>query len=518
MEDIPAPRLPDDLPWFNVDRPLTKDDLLGRVVVLEFWTSCSVNSLLTLPVLDEVRRRLADLPVLWIGVHTPKFDHELDPDWVRQSVRRLGIKHPVVSDVDRKIWTDYDIEAWPTIVVVGPDGMIYGAAAGEPDPDPMERVIRQVFEHYEHERRPTPVPTSADQLPLRPEAAGAGALAYPGKVYATAKGLFIADTSHNQVVACILNPNGTATEARRFGSGEAGFIDGSAGVSELRAPNGMSLDPDGVVLWVADTGNHAIRRIDLIKGDISTVAGTGDRGHEPPPAGLLQATSVHLRSPWDVVWDSERGFLTVAMAGSNQLYLYEPTHSGLAILSGSGAQAREDGSLEDAAYAQPSGLALLDNRLYVADAETSCVRQVDFAARTVTTICGGDLFDYGDRDGQGDEVLLQHPCGIVADPERGRLLLADTYNHKIKEVLPDGSVRTLYGNGRALKTSVEGPGPGPDALPDRAGPDAAMFYAPEGVDVRDGRLFVADTANHRIVGIDLKTDRCWVVYGAPATT
>ena len=373
-----------------------------------------------------------------------------------------------------------------------------------------------MFEHYEHERRATPVPVATEQLPLRPEAAGAGSLAYPGKVYATAKGLFIADTAHNQIVACELLDDGTAREARRFGSGDAGFVDGEADRAELYAPNGMSLDPDGVALFVGDTGNHAIRRIDLVGGDVTTVAGTGERGHEPPPAGLLQATSVHLRSPWDVVWDQERGFLTVAMAASHQLYLYEPTHGGLAILAGVGAQAREDGSMEEASFAQPSGLAFLDDKLYVVDAETSCVRAVDFAARTVTTVCGGDLFDYGDRDGQGDEVLLQHPVGIVADPERSRLLIADTYNHKIKELLTDGTVRTLYGSGEALRTTVEGDGPSPHSVPDKAGPGVAMFYGPEGLDVREGRLYVADTANHRIVAIDLATDDCWVVIGAPA--
>lgn len=515
MEDLPAPRLPDNLPWFNVERPLTNEDLLGRVVVLEFFTSCSVNSLLTLPVLNEVRERLSDEQVLWIGVHTPKFDHEMDPEWVGETVRRLGIRHPVVADVDRKIWADYEIEAWPTIVVVGPDGMIYGAAAGEPDAGPMEQVVREVLEHYESARRTTPAPSPAKELPLRPEAAWAGALAYPGKVYATAKGLFIADTAHNQIVACELLPDGTAQEARRFGSGEAGFCDGGAEHGQMYSPNGMSLDQDGVALWVADTGNHAIRRIDLVTGEIETVAGTGERGHEPPPAGLLQATSVHLRSPWDVIWDQERGFLTIAMAASHQLYLFEPKHAGLAILSGTGAQAREDGTAEEASFAQPSGLALLNDRLYVCDAETSCIRALDFGERTVTTVCGGDLFDFGDRDGQGDEVLLQHPVGLVADPDRNRLLIADTYNHKIKELLPDGSVRTLYGNGEALRTRVEGPGPPPTSLPGKAGPDVAMFYAPEGVDVRDGRLYVADTANHRIVGIDLATDECWVVIGAP---
>src|SRR6185503_10132778 len=137
-----------------------------------------------------------------------------------------------------------------------------------------------------------------------------------------------------------------------------------------------------------------------------------------------------------------------------------------------------DGSLTDAGFAQPSGIASIGNTLYVADSESNIIRAIDVAGGTVQTLVGGDLFEFGDVDGSGDDVRLQHPLGIV--PAGDKLLIADTYNHKIKELDPKRRrVVSVFGTGK----------------PGQADGSSPSFYEPGGLTVANGKLYIADTNN-----------------------
>jgi hypothetical protein len=106
----------------------------------------------------------------------------------------------------------------------------------------------------------------------------------------------------------------------------------------------------------------------------------------------------------------------------------------------------------------------------------------------VKTLAGGDLFEFGDVDGTGDNVRLQHPLGLLALDDK--LLIADTYNHKIKELDPKRQrVTSLFGTGKPGQ--VDGSSP--------------SFYEPAGLAIANGKLYVADTNNHAIRVVDLKT-------------
>ena len=388
--------------------------------------------------LAGLERELEDEPFLVVGVHSPKFTNERDETMVREAVRRYGVTHPVVVDPGRSIWDEWGVNAWPTLVVVDETGEVVAAGSGEPDPDALRAVVRDLLPAT----RPAP-------LPLRPEPAPPGSLSYPGKVIAAGDRLYVADTGHGQVVEADLDGN----ERRR--------LDG------FRHPNGLAL-ADGV-LYVADTGDRSIVRVTLDSGAAETVADG-------------------LRSPWDLAWDGE--LLYIAMAGSHQIWFHDPVAAETDVFAGTGHELRRDGPVAGAAFAQPSGLALLDGSLYVADSEISSIRAIDDLGGlpTARTVCGsGELFGFGDRDGFGEEVLLQHPIGIAAGD--GVLYVADSFNHKVKRVDPaSGECRTLFGGLERLPETVE---PG--------------FWEPEGLARAGGDLYVADTNNHRIVAIDLGT-------------
>lgn len=501
MPTIHAPALPVAAIWLNVTRPLTPADLRDRVVVLHFFTYACINCLHTLPVLAAAEQELAGEPVAIVGVHSPKFPTEADPALVREALRRHGVTHPVVVDAGHRTWDAYAVKSWPTLVIVAPGGTIAATTTGEPERDALVTAVRSVLEA--HPGLPTPVP-----LPLRPEPAPQGVLAYPGGLALLPGGLVVADTDHHQLVVC----DAAGRERERIGSGLPGLADGDARTARFRQPHGLTLDDRGLLV-VADTGNHAVREVDLAAGTVRTLAGTGQRGRSlAVTAG--QARRVDLRSPWDVAIHPS-GAAVVAMAGSHQLWAVDRPARGepaiAAVLAGSGREARVDGDHATAAFAQPSGLAYgPGGALFVADSENSAVRRV--TDQRVDTLAGGDLFVFGDADGPGDLARFQHPVGIAAGPG-GVLLVADTLNHEVRSAdAATGEVRTLFGDGTAFDAALARLERRAEVPADARG--AAFCREPEALAWDGERVLVVDTGNHRVLAVEPGSGAVEVLLGA----
>lgn len=465
--------------WLNTDHPLLLAELRGRVLLLDFWTSCCVNCLHVLPALARVE---AAFPreVAVIGVHTPKFEHERDPETVRAAVDRLGIAHPVLHDPDRRLWDQYAVRAWPTLVLIDPDGYVVEQRSGEPDADELVRTVRRMVRQARGEGalRPVAPPAPPDTLPE------AGRFRYPGKLRPIpgrapdAACWALADSGHHQVV--LLDDAGQVVA--RIGSGVPGFADGPPLRAGFWDPQGVAADSDSI--WVADTGNHLIRRIDLATGEVATAAGTGARGGILGPAAPALGTA--LASPWDVL--PYGGGVLFANAGTHQLGALDPYAGELEALAGTGAENLHDGPAHEALLAQPSGLALHGDALFIADSETSAVRRLDLDMMELRTLAGAGLFAFGHRNGTLAEARLQHPLGVAALDEE-TVLVADSYNGVIRVLdLAAGSVRDLddgYTCGDAICLPHGGEPAGVSVDP----------RAPPG----DPRLLVVETNRHRVV-------------------
>jgi sugar lactone lactonase YvrE len=302
-------------------------------------------------------------------------------------------------------------------------------------------------------------------------------LSFPGKVLAAADRLFIADSNHHRIVVASLD----GAIQQTIGSGTPALIDGAFQQAAFQQPQGLALR--GEQLYIADTENHAIRLVDLDRRTVTTIAGTGAQALRPGDAG--PATSTALSSPWDLVRDGSQ--LYVAMAGLHQIWRIDLERDIAAPFAGTGREGLRDGPLREAWFAQSSGLALADRQLYSADSEVSAVREIDLTAGVVRTIVGEDLFVFGDQDGEGDAIRLQHPLGIAA--RDGVLYVADSYNNKIKTLDPvRRSVATWLGSGAAGRNDGQGA--------------AAAFREPGGISASAGGLYIADTNNHRIAFAD----------------
>lgn len=396
-----------------------------------------------------------------VGVHSGKFRAERETNRIRDAASRLGNTHPIVNDRQFRIWRGYAVNAWPTLTIVSPEGRVLGMRAGEFTVEQFSPLLDAMIDSYTTDgtldRRPIRFPIDE---PLTPP----GVLRYPGKVELDGDRMAIADSGNNRVIIAHLSSDGTrATIERVIGRGTAGARDGVAG--SFHYPQGMAFDGD--TLYVADAGNHAIRAVKLGTGQIRTVAGTGRqlRTYDDQREGALS-------SPWDVTMAG--GTLHIAMAGVHQIWSLDLATHTMRVNSGSFREDIADGAHGEAALAQPMGITSDGHRLYFVDAESSAVRWSDIDPMgRVGTITGTGLFDFGDRDGVGDAVLMQHPQGIARYPD-GRLLVADSYNDALKWVDPAT---------RSVTTWVHG------------------LHEPGGVACGEHAAYVADTNAHRIVRV-----------------
>jgi thiol-disulfide isomerase/thioredoxin len=479
---VRAPELVGKGGWINTGgKDLTLADLRGKCVILDFWTFCCVNCLHVLDELRELEEKHRDTVVV-VGVHSPKFVHEAEHQAVLDAVARYEVEHPVLDDPELVTWKQYAVRAWPTLVVIDPEGYVVAQHAGEGHAHALEALVEEL--EREHAAKGT---LRRGDGPYVPPVVEPGALRFPGKALRLPDGRYlVADSGHHQVVE--LAEDGE-TVLRRFGSGERGFADGDAADARFSEPQGLALLPHhglGYDVVVADTVNHALRGIDLASGRVTTLAGTGRQWWQgSPTAG--PALEVELSSPWDVAWFD--GALWIAMAGVHQLWTYDPERGTVALAAGTTNEGLVDGPAAEAWFAQPSGLAAAPDRLWIADSETSALRWVEAGSHEIRTAVGTGLFDFGHRDGAAGQALLQHPLGVTVLPD-GSVAVSDTYNHALRRYDPaTGEVSTL----------------------------ATDLREPSGAVVADGDIVVVESARHRLTRLRLPEEAQRVAGAAHRT-
>ncbi len=461
---VRAPELIGRGGWINTEHDLSLAALKGKVVLLDFWTFCCINCLHVLQEIRPLEERFGDALVV-VGVHSPKFEHEKDHEALKRAVARYDVHHPVLDDPNRTTWDQYGVRAWPTLYLVDPAGYALAAFEGEGNAPKLDGEISRIIE--EHRKNGT-----LNETPIRmlPPTIPGGPLRFPGKVATGPDGLLaIADSGHNRVVISHARGDGDGADVLTVaGTGARGSKDGSFTTAEFADPQGL-LFLDAWTLLVADTGNHSIRRLDLTKETVETVAGTGAQARRGASGGPARETA--LNSPWDLeLWG---GVVVIAMAGSHQLWALDMEREDVGVLAGSGVESLGDGPLQMAAMAQPSGLSSDGEKLWIVDSETSALRYLDRSGH-LHTVIGTGLFDFGSADGPADRALLQHPLGVLATTDGP--VVCDTYNSALRRYDPTTEHLTTL-----ILDSLD---------------------EPSGAAFSNGDLIVADTNNHRVARID----------------
>ncbi|XP_073030200.1 protein SUPPRESSOR OF QUENCHING 1, chloroplastic isoform X1 [Primulina eburnea] len=490
-----VPEFPSKLDWLNATPLQFRRDLKGKVVLLDFWTYCCINCMHVLPDLQFLEKKYKDMPFVVVGVHSAKFDNEKDLEAIRNAVLRYGITHPVVNDGDMYLWRELGVNSWPTFALVDPNGKLIAQIAGEGHQKDLDDLVKAALIYYGTKKilDNTPIPLNLEKsndprLLTSP-------LKFPGKLEVDVLNnrLFISDSNHNRIVVTDLDGN---FKMQIGCTGEEGLRDGTFDDAMFNRPQGLAYNAKKNLLYVADTENHALRVVDLVDENVLTLAGNGTKGsdYKGGGSGITQL----LNSPWDVCFDPVSDIVYIAMAGQHQIWKHNTLDRTTTAFSGDGYERNLNGSSSaSTSFAQPSGISLAPDlkEAYIADSESSSIRALDLRTGGSRLLAGGDpmfsenLFRFGDHDGVGFEVLLQHPLGVFCG--NGQIYLADSYNHKIKKLdLASRRVSTLAGTGKAgFKDG--------SAL-------AAQLSEPSGlVEAGNGRLFIADTNNSEIRYMDL---------------
>ncbi len=515
-----APEFPRGFEWLNTAGPMRLHDLRGKFVLLDFWTYCCINCMHILPELKKLERKYPNELVV-IGVHSAKFTTEKDKENIASAILRYEIEHPVVVDENHKIWDSYQVRAWPSLRVIDPQGNLIAGHSGEITFEALDAFFQRAIPYYKKKKL---LDTTPLQFALLAHRAPKTSLRFPGKVLADGEGgrLFITDSNHNRIVVTDLQGKVQTV----IGSGKQGSADGDFERASFHHPQGCALRGD--VLYVADTENHMIRKVDLKKQQVETIAGTGKQASFPwpRPKGLASGRipkrwvgvplRTELNSPW-ALWVHDR-YLYIAMAGTHQIWRMTLDEKEIEPYAGNSREDIVDGRLLPSepyevapfgkvafsSFAQPSGLTSDGTSLFVADSEGSSIRAVPLDGKgLVETVVGtadlahARLFTFGDVDGKRNEVRLQHPLGVTWHD--GKIYVADTYNNKVKVIDAEtGETRTLAGDGQAGHTD-----------------DPPRFDEPAGISFAAGKLFVADTNNHLIRVVDPKTGKTTTLTISP---
>jgi len=416
---VRAPALAEGLDWLNSE-PLAISELRGRYILLDFFTFGCINCLNNLLTVKKLYEQFGkELTV--IGVHIGKFAHEKQLHPLQQALDRYGIEFAVVNDPEHRIADAYAVKGWPTTILIDNRGYLVKHASGE----------QKLSEWSGRLSACGLSPKQAREKSKREEKR----LSFPQKVLAMPDLLAIANTGHDEV--WISDYDGTVKE-----------------LFSAKQPMGMACHEEQ--LYVCESGAGQVKRIDLVSREEKVV---------------IQG----LRNPFDLA--IVEGKLAVAVAGSHLVNLYDLQRYELVTSYGNKFEALRDGRADECQLAQPSGLSVMDERIYFVDAESSSLRKIEQSE--VTTLIGEGLFTYGDSS-EG-EILLQHPQGVCAGIAGdgcggGRLFIADTFNNKVKAYFPDDN---------SMMTLLDG------------------LDEPGGISKRGCELYIANTNAHEIVAFDL---------------
>lgn len=462
----PVAEFPETLRWVNRSGRVRLADCRGRIVLVLFWNGASASSL---NMLGELRQLEKKLPGTFVPVcvHTPRYPVQQSDATVLKAAHRNRLRMAVANDHDWRAWKQFAVGAWPTALLVDADGGLAARLVGEGRSQEIEDAIVQL-----RDEQPPQAVAAAPEVPPDPHAEPASPLAFPAHALATETRLFVSDTGHHRILECAHD----GRVLRQFGSGTPGSWDGQLAACGLQLPQGLAIDRH--VLYVADAGNHCVRRIRLDTGDVETILGAGRPAYtnvEEQGGGLR----VSINAPHAV--SASGDVLYVAATGQHQVLRVDLRHQRVETIAGDGRSDVRDGIGGQSSLSQPMALALASGQLLIADAGGNAIRRLRFADLALTTLAGSSPWEPGNRDGVGDKARFAYPCGMAAT--ENRVYVADTLNDRVCVLDPySGEVSTMR---------IDHP-----------------LHEPQGLSFAAGFLWVADRNGHAVLRVDPERGTC----------
>lgn len=469
--------------WLNVSRPLEIADLKERIILLEFWSYGCVSCIEALPEVKRLEEQFGS-KLLVIGVHSGKLENEKDVAAIKKAILKNDITYPVVNDPEMQIWNSFSVKAWPTFILINPRSNVVESYVGAKSLEKVKIDLKEIISKYKYQVNRDPLPTLLEKYNLI-----GNVLSFPTKLeYANDFSyksrhlpvIFIANSGKNNIVVSSL----AGDIVTKIGSPKEGLQDGSFDVASFNAPHGMLYQ--GGKLYVADTGNHALREIDFKTGRVSTLIGSGQQGEVVESNGeFLDAKDLDLSLPTDIEFFPDRNNIVIANSGTHQILSYNIAKQTVSILAGDGSQGIADGKYPENSLSQTTDMSAFGRKLYFVDAESSSLRVLDESGN-LKTLIGHDSSKSGHKNGDKNNGLMQHPMGLMVDDTGA--YISDSFNHAIRKYdFASGQISDFVGGKK------RGDGLGSSAN--------TQFDEPEGIIAVLDRFYVADTNNNRIVSV-----------------
>ncbi len=467
--------------WFNLSRPLEISDLKDRIILLDFWSYSCVSCIEALPEIKKLEKQFGSKLTI-ISVHSGKFDNEKDPAAVKKAILKYDITNPVLNDSDLKVWDNFKVKALPTFILINPHGKLVKTYVGENDIGKIKGDVKKLISKYKFQISREPLPVVLEKFSFI-----ANVLNFPTKLEYAADfsyksrhlpAIFIANTGQNNIVVSSL----TGDIIAKIGSAKEGFEDGSFDAASFSAPQGMLYSAGK--LYVADTGNNALRQIDFKEGKVKTLIGSGQNGDTIESGSeFLEAKNVDLASPTDIEFFPDKDNILIANSGTHQILSYNIKNQTVKVLAGNGEQGIDDGKYPENSLAQTSDMSAFGRKLYFVDSASSSLRVLEEDGN-IKTLIGTSLESFGHENGNKTKAKMQHPLGLSVD-DTG-VYIVDSFNHLIRKYdFASMQIRDLVGK---LKRGE-----------DLGSSSVTQFDEPQGIITVLDRFYIADSNNNRIV-------------------
>ena len=459
------------LSWVNTYRSLYKKDLKDRIILLGFWRmSCIVRSDFV-DSINYLKDKFGnDLSI--IGVHSSKFDNERNISNVEDAILRYGIDYPVILDKDSHILYNFGIKSCPGFVLLDTEGKVISNFFGKESNYNIKQLEKNIGDLIRKNSNIINQALFPVELGIK-NISSSDVLRYPTKIefgkFEDKAVLFISDTGNNRVVVSDFNGEVVST----IGSGKKGNNNGSFMDASFNGLRGLSYGNNS--LFIADTNNNLIRRVDLKKNVVSNRFGDLIKKSDYNDEEII------FNSPWDIHLYSSNDYLLISTAFHHQIVKYDFEFSDLELIAGNVYGSLLDGYSQFSLLFQTSDIDYYKGRVYFVDSETSSLRYLK--RNIVKTLIGKGHFHYGMKDGNKLEAMLQYPLGL--DVTREGIYIADSYNHAIRFFdFKNKELSTLIGNGTR-------------------GSNLNQLNEPSDVLKIGNFLYIVDTNNHKIKKFNL---------------
>ncbi len=465
------------LKYYNLARPLEKRDLKGRVIILSFMDLECTKCVDNLDKINEIEDEF-DNRVAIIGVYSTLEGEKNRDKALRKEILRNNIGFTVIDDKNSELKREFGVNNLPTYILLDSKGRVLESQSDVFAIDRVAKVIKKYIHNLNSDFMP---------IALESNAIVKNVLSFPSKIeytkeirhkYYKGEAFFVSNSGSSNIM--VFKESGKVIT--QLGSKNSGYFNSNVKRSKFRSPMGMTFYKNK--LYVADSLNNAIRKVDFAEDEVTTLVGDSKSGGVFSDKEV-DALSVSLSYPTDVEFFPDRDNLIIANSGTNQLLRYNFKTKKVKVVAGSGELGVKDGKYPNNSLAMTSDMSVYDGKLYFIDTKSGALRVMDKNYR-VETLIGKAVGEFGYKDGDKKEALFDKPAGIFAN--RNGIYISDSKNDKIRKYqYSNKKIKTIFGDKAG------------DSLGDR---DETSFEEPDGLIVLNNAMFIVDSNNNRVVKID----------------